>query len=274
MKRSLWICLVIVVLSCGALVRPAEAGPPGCGSAEFMDSLGWTKARRQADPEGFYCVAIERLKTEAEQCDEARRSLKEDIDRQTLAIDAKTDLWRQAEELGAEFRRAYRRAKRTNQWPVKVRDAEYPEERLASQVSMLMKEAEGMADCVAEMKLVRERAEAKLEEFTGRAHVLDGQISMCTAKFELWKASRLEAHGEALLAALDQVIIKRPPLVFDCPHRTKDGFACIPVDTVESHPNGEAIAFFLTSATSGGHRQRQTTIGEAGKKGNSNTKKY
>jgi len=64
---------------------------------------------------------------------------------------------------------------------------------------------------------------------------VDSQISIVTAKFELWKASRLESHGEELLALLDQLIIKRRPLKFDCPTRTRTASPASP-DTVESHP--------------------------------------
>lgn len=266
MKRSLFICLMGGVLFCGSLVRLAEARPPDCRNTELLSCLGWTEARRQADPEGFFDAAIERLKCEAEEVSAARESLSQGIDRQTQAINAKVELWRKAVAVSDQFRDAYRLAKRNNQWPVKVCDAEYPEERLASQVSMLMKEAEALADCVAKMKQVRERAEGKLEELTARVQVVDSQISMCMTKFELWKVSRLEARGEELLALLDQLIIKRPALTFECPNRTEDGFACIPVDTVESHPSGETLVHYLNAGTANGKQQVQTTAGKVGQK--------
>jgi len=267
MKRSLCICVVSGVLFCGSLVRLAEARPPECGNSELLSCLGWTEAQRQADPEGFFDAAVERLKREAAECQEARTSLTKDIDRQTQAIDAKVELWRKAADVADQFRDAYQRAKRANCWPVKVCDAEYSEERLAAQVSLLMKEAEALADCVAKMKQTREQAEARLEDLTAQAQVVDSQISMVTTKFELWKASRLESRGNELLALLDQLIIKHRPVTFR-PQRTEDGFAFIPAGSVESHPHAEILVGYLSHRPTSGKVQIQTqnSVGKAGPK--------
>jgi len=264
MKRKLLVCLLAGLLIGVSLVPAAAGRPPEPRDAELLSRLGWTEARRQADPAGFFDAAIARLKCEATEVTAARESLAQDIGRQTGAIDAKVGLWRKAAHVATEFRDAYQLAARTNQWPVTVCGREYTEERLASQVSMLMKEAEALADCVAKLKQVRERTETRLEELTARTQVVDSQISMCMTKFELWKASRLEAYGNELLVLLDRLIIKRRPLTFDTAERSEDGFAFIPADTVESHRDGESLVHYLSHGTAGNKPQVQSTIGKSG----------
>jgi hypothetical protein len=259
MKRFLCIHLLGGVLICGLPFEFATAKPPELRSVANFGCAQWTAARRQADPEGFFGVVMARLRCEAKQNAEALASLRRDIDRQNLAIDAKVEEWQEAEFVSATFRDAYHQAMENGQWPVSVRGECYPEGQLASQVSLLMKEAEALADSVAKMRRVRDKAEAQFEQLKARAHVIDSQISICKTKFELWKASRLESHGEELLAQFDALIAEVPELQFEDVVYGPDGFAVIPRDTVQSHRNREALVQYL-SAPRNREQQIQTSV--------------
>jgi hypothetical protein len=259
MKRNIFVCLVSGVLIGGSLGTPAMAQPPEPQMCEVTVGAEWTAARRQADPAGFFQAVLARLQAEAAEVEQARESLTQDLDRQSRKIDAKVALWNKARAVSDRFRAAYRRGVRNGVWPVSIGGEEYPEGQLASQVSLLMKEAEALADSVAKMRQVRDETEAQLEQLTARAQVVDAQISMAQTKFELWRASRLESHGEQLLALLDRLIIRRPPLVIEVEYRGDDGFPIIPRETIRTHRNGPALGSYFENAGQG-KPQEQITV--------------
>lgn len=191
--------------------------------------------------------------------------LKQDIARQNAAIQAKMELWQKAKEVAEAARREYQLAKQNGLWPVTVCHVSYCEEQLLSQVSMLLEEAAGLAECVTKMKAARERAEAKLEELTVRKTRVDAQVSICTTLHELWKASQLRSDGERMLACLDQLIVEEPRQLAGCSARTDDGFPAIPAGLPQPHRNFTPVVHYLQNTTGNGGtppviQQQQTAV--------------
>jgi hypothetical protein len=257
------------LMACLPIVRPVRGGDrrPAAGDEIASPSDQPTEAQRRADPESYFVFVRERLEQEKAELAPACESLKLDIARQNEAIQEKVNLWQKAKEVAETFREHYQRAKKSGQWPVEVDGFLYCEQQLLSQVSMLMEEAKGLAECVTNMKAARERAEAKLEELTVRDTKVDSQLSICTTRFELWKASRLRSDGDRLLACLEQLIENEPPQLARCSARTDDGFPAIPNGLPQPHRNMNPVRRYLefvvmTDVPKPAKRQQQRPVSQ------------
>jgi hypothetical protein len=255
MKRSLLVwfaCSLLVCLPCGEPARGCDSQPEACAAATAVGDE-WPEERRRGNPEGYFAFVCQKLDQEAKELMPACDSLKADIGRQNEAIQAKLDLWHKAKEVAETFRGHYQRAKEAGLFPVEVCGVFYCEEQLLSQVSMLMEEAKGLAECVTKMKAARERAEAKLEELNVRKTRVDSQRSIAASLFELWKVSHLRSDGERMLASLEQLIANEPLQLARCTSRTSDGFPAIPNGRPRPHRNLNPVECYLqyTATTNG-----------------------
>lgn len=247
MRRCLLVLVAGGLMACLPMVQPAQGRDcePAGGEETPSPSDQRMEEQLRADPEAYFVFVRKRLEQETAALAPACESLKLDIARQNEAIQAKVHLWQRAKDVAETFREHYQRAKRSGQWPVEVEGFLYCEQQLLSQVSMLMQEANGLAECVTNMKAARERAEAKLEELTVRNTKVDSQLSICTTLFQLWKASRLRSDGDRLIARLENLIETDPPQLPDWLARTDDGFPAIPNGLPQPHRNMNPVRRYL-----------------------------
>jgi hypothetical protein len=254
MKRTLLLWLAGGLL--GSLPVAVLADGPNTGCTRVATSGdNWSEVQRRADPDGYFQFVRHKLEQETAELTPVCDVLKQDIARQNAAIQAKMDLWRKAKEVADKARQQYQQAEKDGQWPVEVCGVLYCKEQLLSQVSMLMEEAKGLAECVTKMKAARERAEAKLEELTVRKTRVESQVSIATTLHELWKASQLRSDGERMLACLEQLIVEEPLQLAGCPLRTTDGFPAIPDGVPQPHRNFMPVVRYLQNSQANGGQQ-------------------
>jgi hypothetical protein len=247
MVRSLSLWFAGVALVCCPFTPSAHGchPMPDVGIEADATSREWTEEQRRADPAGYFVFVRDKLDQEAAALVPACQHLKEDIERQTAEIAAKEELWGKAKDVADTFRAAYQRAKDTDHWPVDVCGALYNEEQLVSQVSMLMEEAKGLAECVTNMKSARDRAEAKLEELNVRRARVAAQSSVCLTLFELWSASQIHSEGRQMLAFLEQLIADQPLDLASCTARTDDGFPALAAELPDPRRDLKPVVEYL-----------------------------
>ena len=105
----------------------------------------------------------------------------------------------QAQTLAEEFRAEYQEALANDAFPIAVRGEAYTEAQVKSQVSLLLAEAEGYSESLAEIECVQAEAEQKMEELAVRIGQTESQLVALATKRELLRVRRPDDGGRGAL---------------------------------------------------------------------------
>jgi prefoldin subunit 5 len=168
--------------------------------------IGWTEAARQADPVGFTNQVEASLQQDLATLHSTRDELNKEVGDLGREIRKHQALAEHAERLAAEFRQAFRQAKKRGGFPVTVRAAAYTAEQVESQVSLLLAEAKGYRTTLAKLEKIRQQAEEKLEALAVRINTTQAQLAMLPTQRELLRARVLSDAGEQLVAQVEGLL--------------------------------------------------------------------
>jgi hypothetical protein len=194
-------------------------------SRESKTLLGWTEAARQADPEGFTTYVEQRLQEDLGKLNSTRRELAMEVGSLAKKEKEERELLAHAEQFAEEFRSVYQDASdletgNSRTFPVSVRNAEYSEQEVVRQVSMLLAEAEGYRQSLSKLEEVRGRAEQRLEELTVRISTTESQLAATAAQRGLLRARVLTDEGELLVAQVDELLDDNSVVIHGNPVRS------------------------------------------------------
>lgn len=217
-KRT--ICLVVVL---GIAAAAAWGYCPGLRTKmtqAWNAQTGWTEAARQADPAGFVAHAEAKMKQDLSAMQKARRELTAEVGSLARKTREQTAMATQAGTLAEEFRAEYQAAKANDSFPIEVRGEAYTETQVRTQVSLLLAEAEGYGQSLAEIDSVQSEAEQRMEELAVRIGKTESQMAALSTKRELLRVRKLTIEGEELLAQVDELMTGNTQAIAGNPIRT------------------------------------------------------
>lgn len=189
-------------------------------SRESRSLLGWTDAARQADPEGFTTYVERRLEEDLGKLNSTRRELAMEVGTLAKKEKEQRELLGHAEQFAAEFRGVYQDAEGSQTFSVSVRNAEYSEQEVVRQVSLLLAEAEGYRQSLDKLEEVRGQAEQRLEELTVRISTTESQLAATATQRGLLRARVLTDEGEMLVAQVDELLDENSTVIHGNPVRS------------------------------------------------------
>ncbi|MFV1968352.1 MAG: hypothetical protein ACC628_23245 [Pirellulaceae bacterium] len=211
----------LVVLA--GVATAAMVASPGLRTRLFQEWAavgGWTDQARQADPVGFARYAERKLKRDLETMQRTRRELAAEAGNIARKVREQEALACQAESMAEDFRGQFQLASTGRGFPIEVRGAAYTEDQTRAQVSMLLAESEGYRQSLAELRHVKQQAEAQIEALAVKISATEAQLAGLSAKRELLRARLLSAAGERLLAQVDELMAGNTRLLEGNPVRT------------------------------------------------------
>ena len=246
------VMLGLLVIGMGVGAYSASPALRARVSRESRSLLGWTDAARQADPEGFTTYVERRLDEDLGKLNATRRELAMEVG--TLAKKAKEqrELLAHAETFAAEFRGIYQDASsrgvgESQTFPVSVRNAEYAEQEVVRQVSLLLAEAEGYRQSLGKLEEVRGQAEQRLEELTVRISTTESQLAATATQRGLLRARVLTNKGEMLVAQVDELLDENSVVIHGNPVRSVRELLASSQSASQRSPSLEVARQYLTS---------------------------
>ena len=216
-KASVASCLFLVVTGTVVTISPAVRAR----FAERYNALtGWDEETRRADPVGFAKYAEKKLREDLKAMQKTRRDLASEVGQITRKIREQEALGGHAQALAEDFRSEYQLAGSGGDFPVEVRGAAYTADQVRTQVSMLLAEAKGYEQSLAELQEVQQQAEAQMENLAVKVEATEAQLAGLATKRELIRARQLTVEGEQLLAKVDELLTGNAQLIAGNPVRT------------------------------------------------------
>lgn len=226
--------------------------------------IGWTEAARQADPVGFTNYVQGRLEKDLEQLKDNRNQLKLETDSLHQTLREHEALLSHSDVVAEEFRTAYQQAQRDDSFPVTVRGAAYTEEQMVSQVRLVLAEAEGYRQSVANLQQVCEKAEAQLQTLTVRIDTTQSQLAMIGTQRELLRSRVLTEAGEEMIAQVDELFEENRRVVHSNPVRPVAELLAARAEPTGERFNRDAARAFLASKPKPGGPQGNVAEQKAG----------
>ena len=205
-------------------------------AAVWNSQTGWSETDREADPAGFITYAEGKMQNDLDAMRETRRDLAAEIGDLCKLAREQSALASQAQALAEQFRVEYQEALANDSFPVAISNQAYTQSQAKSQVSLLLAEAEGYTESLAEIEKVQAEAEQKMEELAVRISKTESQMAALATKRELLRVRQLTTEGETLLAQVDEVMIDNTLVIADNPVRTVRELA----EAERSKPAGRA----------------------------------
>ncbi len=202
----------------------------------WKSRTAWSEEDRRADPVGFITYAERKTQDDLAVMEKTRRELASKVGELAKASREKTALAAQAKTMAEEFRAEYQHALVNDSFPIEVRGKAYTEAEVKRQVSLLLAEAEGCSESLADIENMQAEAERKMEDLAVRIGQSESQLATLATKRELFKVQELTTEGETLLAQVDELMTGNSQAIADTPVRTVRELA----DAEQNKPKGRA----------------------------------
>ncbi len=237
--------LLVVVAVTGSLAWTKCPPPRTWGLTHWKSYTGWSEEDRRADPAGFSTYAEKKTQKDLAVMQDNRRRLASDLSELSKASREKSALAAQAQTMAEEFRAEYQDALANDSFPIEVRGKAYTEAEVKRQVSLLLAEAEGYSESLAEIENVRAEAERKMEELAVRIEQTESQLATLATKRELFKVRELTTEGETLLGQVDELMTGNSQAIADNPVRTIRELAAAESSKPKGRATNETVEEFL-----------------------------
>ena len=217
-KRTIGLAVIL-----GVAVASAWGYCPGLRvkiSQVWNSQTGWTEEAIHADPVGFVTHAEAKMKQDLTVMQKTRRELAAEVGSLARKTREQTALANQARTLANEFRAEYQSATENDSFPIEIRSEAYTEAQIRSQVSLLLAEAEGYEQSLADIESVQSEAEEQMEGLAVRISKTESQMVALSTKRELLRARKLTSEGEELLAQVDELMTGNTHAIAGNPVRT------------------------------------------------------
>ncbi len=229
--------VVVVLAAAVAAIWHYSPGLRTKMSHAWNEQTGWTEQARRADPVGFVNHAEKKMKEDLTAMQKTRRELAAEVGTLVRKTREQRALAEQSRAMADEFRQAYQAASPNGSFPIELRGEAYTEPQIRSQVSLLLAEAEGYEQSLAEIESVQTEAEQRMEDLAVRIGKTESQLAALSTKRELLRARELTTEGEQLLAQVDQLMTGNTQAIAGNPVRTVRELAA-----AEQKPAGRANA--------------------------------
>ena len=237
--QSLVLVVVLGSMAAGAyMASPALRAGVNRQSQEF---LGWTDKARVADPEGFTEYVEKRLRGDLSELKSTRGKLATEVG--TLAKKEKEQ--RELLAVADQFATEYRTAFQDGTFPVSIRNAEYSEDEVVSQTSLLLAEAEGYRQSLGKLSKIRKQAEQRLEELAVRINSTEMQLAATATQRGLLRSRVLTDEGEQLVAQVDALLNTNSVVMHSNPVRSVRELLASDGKAEQDRPSLEVAREFL-----------------------------
>ena len=234
LKRMVGLAVVLGVT--GAVAWANFPGLRTRTAAIWNSQTGWSEADRLADPAGFVDYAEGQMREDHAVMQKTRRELAAEVGELSKAMKEQSAMAARGQTMAEEFRAEYQEALASDSFPIEIHGEAYTESQVRSQVSLLLAEAEGYSESLAEIENIQTEAEQKMEELAVHISQTESQLAALATKRELLRARQLTTEGETLLAQVDELMAGNTQAIAGNPVRTVRELA----DAEQSKPVGRA----------------------------------
>lgn len=220
----------------GAVGRQPDARDEEAVDETECDRAVWTwpMSRVRKRPHEYFELVVRSMEGEIAELKPHMASLELSVAELTQQIEQKSCTYRKLRQLSEELRCRYNEAEREDSWPVEFCGKRYSKERLESQLSRLHAQAEVLHEVLAQLTLVRERAETWVDDLVQRPTRLEVQILLARSLQRMHGASQLSSRGDQLVAnAVELLNESRQPYV-NVKQRLRAATAVSPVPELET----------------------------------------
>ncbi len=238
--------LLVLVAVTGSLARTNCPNLRTWALTHWKSYTSWSEEDRRADPQGFFGHAEKETREGLAVMQDSHRQLASELGELSNTSREQSALAAQAQAMAEEFRAEYQHALVNDSFPIEVRGKAYTEAEVKRQVSLLLAEAEGYSESLADIENVAAEAEQKMEELTVRIGQRKSELATLATKRELFKVRELTTEGETLLAQVDELMTGNSQAIADNPVRTLRELADAESNKPKGRATNETVEEFLS----------------------------
>lgn len=242
MKISRLVIVIVLLVVLAVLAWKFMPGVRQKAVDVYREHGGWTEEARRADPVGFIEYAEGELQDDLAALEQTRVRITEA--RKTLAseLDKHRSLLKEAEQLAATFREAYRQAETGPGYPVRVSGRDYGKDELIRQVRLILLQRESYEQIIDDMEAAAENLTSKKEQLVTQITATKAALSSLPAKKEIARVNELTGRTREIFQQANELIGKNRDVLAESPVRTVEELSQRGKEGAATAPQGEVDA--------------------------------